>query len=230
MAQYDDLSKYIYFDREESNIFNIGWIEDNSFNRGKVKEEFITRLWEYIKYPVNVGRSLYKNEYLDNKIDTYTACYNGYQILLGAAEIRVMNLKKGVVYAAPNLIIHYILNHQYVPPEEFIEAVMNGPNPNSEEFTNMIVDVYKYKQSSRSSSLVCPYCGSNKNYFAPSVKKQFKQDSDIKVVKTSLIPKDNLKNNDNDYNVICEKCGKMFRVSFEDIEKSLKGRLGLPTT
>jgi len=37
-------------------------------------------------------------------------------------EIRVDG--HGVNYAAPTLIVHYIENHKYRPPDEFIEAVI----------------------------------------------------------------------------------------------------------
>ena len=30
----------------------------------------------------------------------------------------------GVVYCAPQFIVHYIAEHQYQPPQEFIEAVL----------------------------------------------------------------------------------------------------------
>lgn len=42
---------------------------------------------------------------------------------LGSAEIWIpANDKK--VFAAPNLIIHYVRDHGYLPPPEFIHAVM----------------------------------------------------------------------------------------------------------
>ena len=38
---------------------------------------------------------------------------------------------KGVVYAAPELIAHYVEDHGYLPPPEFVEAVRlsQGPKP-----------------------------------------------------------------------------------------------------
>jgi len=41
---------------------------------------------------------------------------------LGSAEIRVQGID-GAVYAAPNLIYHYMANHNYLPPEEFLGAI-----------------------------------------------------------------------------------------------------------
>ncbi|MET9513441.1 hypothetical protein ABZX62_34205 [Streptomyces flavidovirens] len=40
----------------------------------------------------------------------------------GSAEIRVIG--EGVVYAAPELITHYVEAHGYAPPAEFVRAVL----------------------------------------------------------------------------------------------------------
>jgi len=39
-----------------------------------------------------------------------------------------------VVYAAPDLIYHYVVEHHYCPPDEFIQAVLEGPLPGSLEY------------------------------------------------------------------------------------------------
>jgi hypothetical protein len=44
---------------------------------------------------------------------------------IGNGEIRVLG--DGVAYAAPSMIAHYVAVHRYLPPAEFIDAVMNGP-------------------------------------------------------------------------------------------------------
>ncbi|WP_441350949.1 DUF7919 family protein [Streptomyces sp. or3] len=41
----------------------------------------------------------------------------------GSAEIRVMG--NGVAYAAPELVAHYVEAHGYLPPTEFMEAVLS---------------------------------------------------------------------------------------------------------
>jgi hypothetical protein len=40
----------------------------------------------------------------------------------------------GVIYAVPVGIIHYVACHHYLPPEEFCEAVMQCPDPDTPEF------------------------------------------------------------------------------------------------
>lgn len=217
MSQHDDFSKYVGKKGKETNTYNIGWIEGNSFNRGDVSDEFIQNLWEYLKYPVNSNRGMYYNTFLDNYGDAYVACHNGYQIVLGAAEIRVLDLCRKVVYAAPDLIIHYIIDHKYLPPKEFVEAVINGPKPNSEEYSKMILDVYdRDKVSLYPSKIKCPFCGGNRNLFAPGFKKDFIPDSEIKICLYSSLSKEELVKDDDIFNVICEECGKMFQISNDD--------------
>ncbi|RZK16861.1 MAG: hypothetical protein EOO43_14075 [Flavobacterium sp.] len=43
--------------------------------------------------------------------------------LLGMSEIWIPNHSRTKVFAAPDLIIHYINVHDYYPPQEFIAAV-----------------------------------------------------------------------------------------------------------
>jgi len=48
----------------------------------------------------------------------------GQELPLGNAEIWIPD-GAGGIFAAPNLIVHYIETHNYLPPSEFIEAVFN---------------------------------------------------------------------------------------------------------
>ena len=48
------------------------------------------------------------------------------QNLLGSAELRLVG-RDGAVYAAPDLVLHYVEHHNYLPPHEFVEAVMLSP-------------------------------------------------------------------------------------------------------
>uniref|UniRef100_UPI0040560A9C DUF7919 family protein n=1 Tax=Acetatifactor sp. TaxID=1872090 RepID=UPI0040560A9C len=149
MAYYKDLTQYqieprkLIGEKNFENVFNIGWLgEDGNFTKGEVSEEFLMNLWEYYRYPVYMTRKLYNNEGLDGYWKFFTALYNGRRRQLGKSEIRVMNKQKDRIYAAPELILHYIMNHKYLPPQEFIDAVMTGPKPDSEEFCEMIRETF----------------------------------------------------------------------------------------
>jgi hypothetical protein len=43
--------------------------------------------------------------------------------IVGSAEIRV-HAPSGAIYAAPDMIIHYVEKHGYRPPDHFVQAVM----------------------------------------------------------------------------------------------------------
>lgn len=43
-----------------------------------------------------------------------------------------------LVYIAPALILHYIRAHRYLPPACFIDAVLTGPEPGSDEYRREI--------------------------------------------------------------------------------------------
>jgi hypothetical protein len=45
-----------------------------------------------------------------------------------------------VVYFAPGMIVHYIEEHRYLPPQQFIEAVRHCPPQGSEDFMVMMKD------------------------------------------------------------------------------------------
>jgi len=57
--------------------------------------------------------------------------------LLGSAEIRVIS-GQGQLYAAPNLIYHYVVSHNYSPPPEFVLAVLEGPCPPEEGYYHLL--------------------------------------------------------------------------------------------
>jgi hypothetical protein len=46
----------------------------------------------------------------------------GAEQVLGFAEVRAIGAD-GTAYAAPTLIHHYVVEHGYQPPEEFIAAI-----------------------------------------------------------------------------------------------------------
>jgi len=53
---------------------------------------------------------------------------------LSGSHINLFVPTTGFVYAAPARIDHYIEAHQYVPPEHFVDALIECPNPKSAEY------------------------------------------------------------------------------------------------
>ena len=109
----------------ELELLAVGWIEEAGFTTGAVPEECIEAL--ITAYPSKIipdgTRGLHtctlcevemlKVEWKGKKVDV-----KGY----GHYLVRLEN----AVYMAPALLLHYILDHDYRPPQIFIDAVING--------------------------------------------------------------------------------------------------------
>jgi hypothetical protein len=111
LAYFEDLTPYSYFrvDKGEPVPVNIGWLDpDRPFPQGPTTEEFRTKLRQLCEQPVQQTRGLHRCEFCLGPV--------------GSAEMRVEG--KGRVYAAPVLVHHYVVAHDYRPPDEFIEAVL----------------------------------------------------------------------------------------------------------
>lgn len=116
-----DLTPYTYSHIEGlEGALAVGWLEgdDLSHNTGKVSLEVIKLLKEY--KVLNLRMGVHMCEYCSEDSKT---------IANGNGEIWVVKGNK--TYIAPYLIIHYIEEHNYKPPEEFIDAVLNGFRPHS---------------------------------------------------------------------------------------------------
>ncbi len=49
------------------------------------------------------------------------------EFIVGGAEIRVTG-SAGVTFAAPDMIIHYVTDHGYRPPDEFLDDLRRSLN------------------------------------------------------------------------------------------------------
>jgi hypothetical protein len=115
-----DLTPYKYSKRKGlENGISVGWIEGDDLlrNSGKVPPELVKLLKQYEVQ--NRCRGFHMCEYC-SEWGTEVGMGNGIWVVKGET-----------LYIAPYLIIHYIEEHNYQPPEEFIDAVINGFRPDS---------------------------------------------------------------------------------------------------
>jgi hypothetical protein len=113
---------------------NVGWLDGaHDYVRGDVPNSFLDLLLAYCTIPVHPMRGYHRCELCTEPVYRFRVPLTNGDLYLGSAEIRVFN-NKGVAYAAPNLIYHYVADHRYCPPEEFIKAVLDGPPPDSPEY------------------------------------------------------------------------------------------------
>lgn len=134
MAYLPDLSDYSYlpeFARPGTKA--IGWLdEEHDFQTSHPDEEVLNALWQFCKTSVAQTRGVHPCPFCKRQLGTEVQRAKE-SLLLGTAEIRIFS-SEGKVYAAPTLIYHYVADHRYRPPAEFLEALLKGPRPGSEEY------------------------------------------------------------------------------------------------
>ncbi len=124
MAYFKDLTPYTY-GANHSNIrpdlpaVNIGWLTfKEEYSEGPVTPAQLERIESLLKCQlVNLYRGWHSCD-----LCTITIA-NGFLMKdrTGNGEIRVVGKDK--VYVAPQLLLHYITEHNYQPPAEFLETI-----------------------------------------------------------------------------------------------------------
>ena len=124
VAYFPDLSAYSY-SSDDRPMLNVGWLgRGKSFEMGDVGREAWDELVRLASDPVNIMRGLHDCEFCD--VESPVRVPSDYSAKgfasLGTGEIRVRG-EGGRLYVAPTLLLHYIQSHNYLPPEDFIQAV-----------------------------------------------------------------------------------------------------------
>jgi hypothetical protein len=101
----------------------------HEFPRGETSEEFHEKLaWLCTNEQVQQARGFHLCDLCPpmDSLGTHGVVLKGSldkrEYLLGTAEIRVRDAN--VTFAAPNLVLHYVVDHAYLPPEGFVRAVL----------------------------------------------------------------------------------------------------------
>lgn len=138
MAYFHDLSEYEYLEAvARPGTINVGWLEGGrNFSRGVSSPEFVNRLWSHCAISIGQTRGLHECD-LCQPTALIVAEHSGGRLLLGSAEMRAFG-DRGTVFAAPDLIFHYVTVHEYRPPSSFIEAIEKGPVPGDQAFIDGI--------------------------------------------------------------------------------------------
>ena len=90
-----DMTKYCF--QHFENAYNIGWKNNHKSSKQEdYGKEFIEKLKVFCQYPVNKDLNG-KFRYLDAK--------EGGKCVTGFGEIRIIDIKNNIRYAAPNIIM-----------------------------------------------------------------------------------------------------------------------------
>ena len=121
-----DFSKYSF--QHYENAINIGWNRNNRIKQESCDREFLEKLKCHCSHPINVD---YNGKYREIE-------QNGQKLVSGFGEIRILDLKNEIRYAAPNIIYEEIKDGFYIPPTEFVEAVKTSPLPYDEQYSKFM--------------------------------------------------------------------------------------------
>jgi hypothetical protein len=125
MAYFEDFSPYTYLvSKSERNLVNVGWLDNkHAFARGKLPDQAIEALLDLCASPVNRTRGFHTCPFCDNLGFGIVVQKCGREFRLGSAEIRVRTAT--FTYVAPDMIYHYVVAHGYLPPQDFVSALMS---------------------------------------------------------------------------------------------------------
>ncbi|MFI5700629.1 hypothetical protein ACIA78_11345 [Streptomyces xanthochromogenes] len=125
MTYFPDLSPYTYEPSERGTV-NVGWLSSrHEYQKGLVADVVVDALKVLCAHPENQMRGYHRCDFCQALGPSVPGGDRGpKELFLGSAEVHVEGTD-GIVYAAPTLVLHYIMEHQYCPPREFCEAAVH---------------------------------------------------------------------------------------------------------
>jgi hypothetical protein len=136
VAYFPDLSAYSYGHGHHPGVVHVGWLDGvHPFPKGSLDRRLIEKIKLFATKPVELYRGKHICEVCAQPKDLImTFIPNRHKLIdpecqwakwtaprSSNGEIRVVS--DGITYAAPVLIVHYIEEHGYLPPAQFIEAI-----------------------------------------------------------------------------------------------------------
>jgi hypothetical protein len=135
MTYFADGSTYSYINTGEAGPrVNVGWLgAGHPYSTGLVSEDLVAALARLCRKGVFHTRGFHHCEFCvpvesggGPPVPMSSRDEEG-EFIIGGAEIRVTG-PSGIIFAAPDMIIHYVTDHGYKPPEEFLAALGSGAN------------------------------------------------------------------------------------------------------
>jgi hypothetical protein len=121
---FPDLEAYCYdVPAPLHDVVTVGWLsKDHEYARGDASAETLEAIEALIgSHQAHPMRGYHVCEFCG--ADPRTMPVRPGLALIGSAEIWVPSSDLKRIYAAPNLIHHYMSAHRYLPPQEFLDAV-----------------------------------------------------------------------------------------------------------
>ena len=133
MTYYPDLSEHTMV-ASGFHVRAIGWLDDkHAFPVGIAPAEFTDKLGRIIETETFLG--LYENGSIIPKFFGFHTCELCHNYDHGDDIVVPSNQ---VMYVAPKMILHYITEHGYLPPKQFIDAVLESPIPGTKSYNDAV--------------------------------------------------------------------------------------------
>lgn len=137
MAWFEDLSVCTYFRvADQDRLRAVGWLERGQpYARGSVDAEDFTRLAAFAHHPWEPSFFL---GWHDCDLCDPPREFTRLHVARVCIEVGKHNLffptSDGDLFVAPTLVLHYIQDHGYCPPDVFLDAVRACPPMDSAEY------------------------------------------------------------------------------------------------
>ena len=139
---FEDLAEWDFWGRKDSKRFfgedystlstTVGWLEKGKpYTTGKAPNTLVEKLSEFIKTWKITNAYLGIHECDLCEVDLPPGHLN---IIDGLGSRTTFIAYKDKLYIFPDLIIHYIKDHSYLPPAEFIEAALDSTPQETVEY------------------------------------------------------------------------------------------------
>lgn len=104
-------------------VFNVGWLDNHiEYTQGNTPFELIERLFEILN---SQGDFLARvNQIRGVHTCNFCGADKFQNSFIGSCELWIPGADGETYFAAPSLIIHYIQEHNYCPPKNFIESAL----------------------------------------------------------------------------------------------------------
>jgi hypothetical protein len=125
MAYFPDLSSYTHSSRNRSKavtvFWRVGWLQkERSFPVGETSTEFKAKLNHLCQQAGRRRRG--SEDFYVTSCGIHRCDFCDDPSAVSSKEIRLRGSAR--TYEAPELIHHYVTAHSYLPPSEFIDAVL----------------------------------------------------------------------------------------------------------
>ena len=143
MAYFEDGSPCSYFgEAAGALLLAVGWIEPgHAFKTGACERPFVKRLAELLMKPWQpmLHSGVHRCGFCAHSGGPSTVTIDGVTASVGVNNLFIPDEER--VWVAPSLVLHTIDAHAYVPPREFIRAVVACPDMRSMEYLRRMTRV-----------------------------------------------------------------------------------------